>query len=235
MIDGILFILLIINFGITLTLYFRYHNTRDDDKISEIRKDMTGMIASFNKDAERNIQLLEDKSRRMENLLKRLEATSAEDIVKLKEENQRLNGLARQKILKSKTPGVAEKTVNQMTSLQEIIERVNQNAPSNPAIIKKKSPQTITPMVKKSFVQKAYHSPATSQKKDTPIIKESQPNEPVHEEIPGFQDMDQKEKTHHIARLIGEGRSQEEIAGIIGLSLGETQLITSLLKKRLTG
>jgi len=233
LIDGILFILLVINFGITLTLYFRYHNSRDDDKISEIRKDMTGMIASFNEDAERNIQLLEDKSRRVENLIKRLEAISAEDIVKLKEENRRLKDMTRPEIKKAQTPSLSEQTVNQMSSLQQIIERVNQSEPSNPAIIRNSTAEP-SPLTKKSFVQKAYHNPDSPEIKDSPSSVQDTIYEREDEELPDVQDMDQKEITHHIARLIGEGRSKEDIARILGLSLGETQLIMSLLKKRLT-
>lgn len=82
MIDGLLFVLILINFAITLTLFLRYNRSQEEDRAQEIREEMTDMLVKFNKDAERNIRIIEDRIQkskdqfsRQEIMLKAMETT----------------------------------------------------------------------------------------------------------------------------------------------------------------
>ncbi len=220
MTDAILFILIIINLSLTFVLFMKY-NSKGDGNAEEVGKEMNDMIVRFNNDAERNIKILEDRIRTVKELEHREILSSAQakrDNIVDQKPNQLLNK-------------VLDRTKARNHGHESVSEKIIENKPplENPLIIKNSQASNLT---KKSYIQKAYNTP-TTQKSNRKPSEEIHKNHPIPSENHEYSQP--KDKTHQIARLIGEGKSFEEIASILGLSLGEIQLFTALLKKKLVG
>ncbi len=221
MTDAILFILIIINLSLTFVLFIKYSSHKGDGNAEEVGKEMNDMIVRFNNDAERNIKILEDRIRTVKELEHREMLRSS----KSEQENDvdpMPNQLLNKVLNRTKARNHGHGSVN---------EEVVGNKPplESPLIIKKSQGSNLT---KKSYIQKAYNTPTTqkSNHKNPEEIHKTHPNPSGNHEY-----SQQKDKTHQIARLIGEGKSFEEISSILGMSLGEIQLFTALLKKKLVG
>ncbi|MDH4127422.1 MAG: hypothetical protein OEV44_01625 [Spirochaetota bacterium] len=224
---GLLFILIVINFAITITLYIRY--AKNNGGIEDIRLEISEMISKFNQDAERNLQLLEDSMQKANNTIKQLEVASKTKISKvtpnISSEKEPLSNEIK-KYIPAKLKGKIENSSNNFSDFDYIKES------DNPSIIKASNKSETSSIKVKTFIQKAYNTPQTSNslnqqesqltmKNDTKV-KEDQKNE-----------TNNKDKMHQIAKLIGEGKSLEEISNILSISLGEIKLFTSLFRKRL--
>ncbi len=222
MTDAILFILIIINLSLTFVLFIKYSSHKGDENAEEVRKEMSDVLVRFNNDAERNIKILEDRIRTVKELEHR-EILSSARADRDERGDQKPNRLLN-KVLES------TRVQNAQESLNEGLE-ANRPSRESSAVIKETQASNLA---KKSYIQKAYNTPSQTPQKSSSnhskeIIKDHQNSSQTHEYT------EKKDKTHQIARLIGEGKTFEEISGLLGMSLGEIQLFTALLRKKLVG
>ncbi len=228
MIDVLLFILFAVNFAITITLYIRFHNSQSDARIDEIRKEMSEMIAKFNKDADRNIQILEDTIQKTNESIRKYE------IIKLNEKNinppEPIPNETNKIIPVNHTPAPEKKKKPSF-----IIKKEDNNSEQ---VTKPKFNEFNPDPKPKSFIQQAYGQADNKNKPKNPpveeeIIKPKPVDKFIKTKLP--EDLDDKNIHHKIARLIGEGHSLEEISRILEMSQGEIKLLATLLKKKLVG
>ncbi len=328
MVEGILFLLIIINFSLTLTIYIQYSKKKNN--VEEIRNEMSNMILKFNKNAERNIRILEDRIKKTKELQlqfyeieqeeKKKKAKKASSKTEASHNNNRPNlkpknndwqqtqsinndwqetmpnDIKRKTQARSlnknwqqtmpndnkrqtqaqsmksdwqQTMPVSNKRKSQIQSMKsdwqqampinnnwqtqeeaqddswqdlqitnqffgndgndsQTIFNLNKSTPQNTSFKPEKVPK------KKNYVQKAYSNPGQIK---MPQFASSKNNVGEKENINALEnemfDGSKKETTHKIAKLIGEGKSLEEISDILGISLGEIQLFTSLFRKRI--
>ncbi len=225
MVEGVLFLLIVINFSLTLTIYIQYNKT----KPWNVKKDMTNIVNNFNKNAERNIQILEDRINKTKILLEQYK----------QQEKRRVINNNQGSINSSK-----EKLDNIIhTSTKQMEEYTKSLKAKRSAKIRKNTKA-------KTYIQKAYGSPKEQPIKPLKQKDEFKPfvdnntinsdlfNNQVKDDIQNTFDENnlfssKKDTTHKIAKLIGEGRSLKEISDILGISLGEIKLFTSLFRKKI--
>lgn len=232
MIDGILFLLIIINLAATLTIYIFYSRTKNER--DDVRQEMSEMISKFNKDAERNIQILEDRIQKAKVLSNKINSVPQDQPIKKPPKTQisksldKDNDSKKESVQKYSLPVFESMSKAETNNFIGIKKTSNRKSMNHPSILKAEEYLSKKPNSKKTYVQKAYH---LSTNKDS---LESNLNNNIEKKGADLPEQSHnKDKTHLIARLIGEGKSLEEISHTLEISQGEIKLFTSLFRKKL--
>lgn len=277
----LLFTLIVIHFSITLVILVRYASLKKEMSTGSVKREIYSVMREFNAQAERNIQILEDRIQKFQELQDSVESNNSEKKTRIP---KRLSSSIESHMGNSLL-SILKKEEKRKNPARNLVERFKENSKENgwetghtssrskrtlqvPSLkdsnflTSKESPYYIQEMYKHSQphpstvanvaknteknIQKNTRKMKRSSDLKTPnfLNQSSQNNYKDSEkssknEAYAFEDFSAKElpsKTRNqIARLIGEGKSYEEMAEILGLSLSEIRLFVSILRKKILG
>ena len=288
---ALLFTLIVIHFSITLVLLIRYTALKKEVSTGSVKREIYSVMREFNAQAERNIQILEDRIQKFQQLSqeatkdpKKLSSLSSQGEshsgasllsflkeeklkkeklneiklkeIKLKEEKKKntAKNLAKQSKeqnwsnsrSKTKVPSLEDTSFlaqsESMYYIQEMYkqsqakktQKIDNRLDNKMDRLKSGDFQRSKNLQNKDLQSKNFESKDLQSKnlEDSKVSSILQVEGQSTDESFSAKELPSKTK-NQIARLIGEGKSYEEIAEILGLSLSEIRLFVSILRKKI--